>query len=95
MPAVKQCIADYEAKGFLVLGVDHDPRIEIMTDFLAQKGYDWPQWWIGDRRKEIHDQFWITLYPTEFLVGRDGKILTRTIRLPTGRPEIEKALTKP
>ena len=99
MPAVKRASEAFREKGFLVIGVDFADKAETMREYLAKEGFEgWPQWFVGDRKKEITSQFWIAGYPTNILVGRDGRIHSRKLRFyeeGKGEAEIEKALSAP
>lgn len=78
----------------MVLGFNSDSEVGTMNDYLAKNGHEWPQWFMGDERKKLQERFWVSGYPTNFLVGRDGRIISRSIRLGHGDSEevIEAAL---
>ena len=96
MPAVKQAYERYKDRGFEVVGFNTDEKREDMQGYLDKNGFDaWPEWALGGTGNGQPERFWVSGYPTNILVGRDGRILAREIRL-HGKPDpmIEEALAK-
>jgi glutathione peroxidase-family protein len=93
---VKQAHEKYAKDGFVVLGFNSDDTEKKMNDYIAEKSYGWRQYFMGDATKDLQKKYWVSGYPTNFLVGRDGKIITRSMRLGHGnaRQLIEKALAE-
>lgn len=88
MPAVKRVQETYGKDGFVVLGFNSDRTVEKMTAYLKGKGYGgWSHFFMGKQRGAMQSRYWVSGYPTNFLVGRDGKIVSRGIRFGRGHGE--------
>jgi len=96
MPAVSKAHAKHAKDGLVILGFNSDSAAEQMNDYLTKNGYDWPQWFMGKDREALEERYWVSGYPTNLLVGRDGKILSRSIRLgdPASEQLIDTALKR-
>ena len=84
---MKQAHEKYAKDGLVILGFNSDSAVGKMNDYITKNGYDWSQWFMGDGLKDLENKYWVSGYPTNFLVGRDGKIITRSIRLGHGNGE--------
>ncbi len=84
---MKQAHEKYAKDGLVVLGFNSDEAAEKMNEYITKNDYDWSQWFMGDGLKKLQNKYWVSGYPTNFLVGRDGKIITRSIRLGHGNGE--------
>ena len=95
---MKRVQEQYGKDGFVVVGFDSDDTVEKMNDYIAEKGYGWSQWFMGKQTEAQQDRYWVEGYPTNFLVGRDGKIVSRRVRFghgAKGEAMLREALAKP
>lgn len=92
MPAVKRVQQRFLADGLVVIGFNSDTQRATMDEYLAKNGYGgWSHWPLGSTGHEIPQRFWVSGWPTNFLIGRDGRILSRRIRFGTPEAEAEVA----
>ena len=91
---MKQAYEKFNKKGFAVIGFNSDKTEDEMTKFIEEKELEWPQHFMGKEMKTFQDKYWVSGYPTNFLLDHEGKIITRSIRLGHGDAEkqVEKAL---
>lgn len=90
---MKRAHEKYGKDGLVVLGFNSDKEVGKMLNYIKEKDYGWSHWFMGEKQKPIEKQFWIDGYPTNFLIGRDGRIITRSLRVGRGgEKQIEKAL---
>lgn len=65
----------YGEKGFKVIGICLDEKIETMEEFATASAITWPQYFDGlGWQNELARKFGIKSVPSSFLVGKDGKI---------------------
>lgn len=91
---MKRAQDKFAGDGFVVIGFNSDTEAKKMNDYIAEQGYSWSHWFMGDKTKELQNRYWVGGYPTNLLVGRDGRIVTRSIRLGDSKSEavIRRAL---
>ncbi|HLQ78332.1 MAG TPA: redoxin family protein [Terriglobia bacterium] len=72
MPTTEKLYADYQAQGFIVLGVDVDETRDTVEKFLKTKPLGYPV--IMGSESGIPAAYGVTVFPTFVLIGADGKI---------------------
>ena len=89
-PHMKELYARYKDKGFEILGVSTDAKIEPWLNILPKLQDPWPQLWDN---KNIASEFAVTAFPTGFLISPDGKIVLKEIGFdPDNKGEMELKL---
>ncbi len=94
LPNVIAAYDKLHAKGFEIVGISLDSDRAKLDDFVKEKGMKWPQHFDGKGWKnEISSGFGIRSIPAIWLVGKDGMIVSSSVR---GRLEeaVEAALEK-
>ncbi len=80
MPEVKRVLDTYGKQGFVVVGVSLDAPekeggLKAMKEFVAKKGYPWPQYYQGNGWQSAFSSGWgIMSIPTVFLIDRKGNL---------------------
>lgn len=77
LPVLDQLVADYEAKGLVVLGVAGDEDTQAVRDFLAKSPVKFEV--LLDPNGAIGTQYGITGYPETFFVDRQGRLRDKII----------------
>ena len=75
-PHMKELYAKYKDKGFEILGISTDTKIDPWLKILPTLQNPWPQVWDN---KNIMFEFAVTAFPTSFLIDPNGVILLREI----------------
>ncbi len=78
---VKAIYADYSAKGFSVLGVSLDTKVEAWHRALGEESYPWTQ--ISDLKgfnSPVCKQFGINAIPFLLLIDGNGKVIAVNLR---------------
>ena len=91
---MKEAVKRFSAQGFEVVGVSADNTEDILRKWLNEKengALPWREVFDG-RGGPIIKQYRITGYPTNFLIGADGKIIAMNLRGPALLIAVEKAL---
>lgn len=89
-PHMKEIYAAYNSKGFEILGISTDAKIEPWLKVLPELKNPWPQVWDD---KNVMSQFAVTAFPTSFLIDPNGVILLKEIGYnPNGESLLEKKL---
>ena len=75
LPALQSLHEKYKDKGFVMVGIDpiDNPEKVDMNEFLTKRGITYT---ILLAEREISETYHVYGYPTLFLIGRDGKIVT-------------------
>ena len=75
LPALQSLHEKYKDKGFVMVGIDpiDNPGKVDMNEFLTKRGITYT---ILLAEREISETYHVYGYPTLFLIGRDGKIVT-------------------
>ncbi|MGC1275425.1 MAG: redoxin domain-containing protein [Planctomycetaceae bacterium] len=83
LPLVRALYEEYKENGFEILGVNLDLNTEDVPSYIAKHQMTWPQVHEpGGQESKPARQFGIISQPTMFLVGRDGKVLSRGVSIP-------------
>ena len=89
-PHMKELYASYKNKGFEIVGVSTDSKIDPWLKVLPILNNPWPQLWDNTN---LASEFAVTAYPTGFLIGPDGKIVVKEIGFdPKNKGEMELKL---
>ncbi len=95
LPQIRALYDKYHAKGFEILGVNLDSTLEPVDGYLSENKVVWPQVYEpGGLESGPAMRFGIISLPTMFLVGSDGKVVSRSTSvddLKTKLPELLKA----
>lgn len=75
LPYQKTAYSRFQARGFEILGMNNDPEYESVKVWLKRNGLTWPQAQMESIRN-IEIRYRIHLFPTSFLLGPDGKIVS-------------------
>lgn len=103
IPNVKKNYAGYHNKGFEVVAVSADQDRAALDDFLAQNKIAWVNLHDKDGRNAALEYYAIQGFPTTFLIGQDGKVvslnargekLDEGLKKLLGEPEAVKELPK-
>jgi len=94
MATLKELVAKYGKSGFRVIGVSLDNSRRDLNKFLSENRSPWPQIYEeGGLDSRFANEMGILTLPTMILVGRDGKVADRNIRIANLEREV-KALLK-
>ena len=82
MPALKELFNKYAKSGFAVIGVNLDSREKDLNTYLTENTLPWPVIFEdGALDSRPATELGIVQVPTMILIGKDGKVLDRNIRL--------------
>jgi len=65
----------FKGRGFEILGLDSDQKIEIMKAYITKNGISWPQATNDSIKQLATVTYRIQEYPSTILLGPDGKVL--------------------
>ncbi|MBW3540197.1 MAG: redoxin domain-containing protein [Planctomycetes bacterium] len=95
LPQIRALYQQYRADGFEIVDVNLDTTTEPVADFMAKHGITWPQIHEpGGLESRPGKAFGIVSLPTMFLIGRDGKVVSRSTSVAALKeklPELLKA----
>ncbi|MDE0483139.1 MAG: redoxin domain-containing protein [Candidatus Poribacteria bacterium] len=82
MPNLKRVYATYKDQGFDIIGVSLDDKESALRDYIKENDIQWRQIYSGERWENdpIAQQFTITGVPEQWLIDRDGKLITHKAR---------------
>ena len=82
MPNLKKIYATYKDQGFDIIGVSLDDEESELRDYLKENDIQWRQIYSGERWKDdpLAQQYEITGVPEQWLIDRDGKLITHKAR---------------
>ncbi|MCE5267289.1 MAG: TlpA family protein disulfide reductase [Planctomycetaceae bacterium] len=90
MPTLRRYYDFYHAKGFEIIAISNDDQRADLERFVKDKKIPWPIVFDGDHPSPTIAYYGINRYPTMFLVGKDGKVLS----LNAQGPYLEEWLAK-
>jgi thiol-disulfide isomerase/thioredoxin len=99
IPDFKNLLSEYGDQGFEILGVNLDGMrqginpsgvLPMVRRFLVSFRVTWPNLLNGRDQGDFTRAYGVTEIPADFLIGRDGKILSVDL----SRTELEKAIAK-
>ena len=82
MPNLKKVYNTYKDQGFDIIGVSLDDEESELRDYLKENDIQWRQIYSGERWKDdpLAQQYEITGVPEQWLIDRDGKLITHKAR---------------
>jgi peroxiredoxin len=91
MPHVKEVYAEYNSKGFDIIGISMDNNREQLDSYLQEQDMKWRQIYDGKGWKaEIGQLYAVSTIPATFLLDKQGRIRYKNLR----GDELEKAVEK-
>lgn len=83
--------ATQDPSSFQILGVNVDHRREDLTRFVQENRLSWPQLYEeGGLEGRVANELGIINVPTLFLIGKDGNVVSRDIRVADVKRELER-----
>ncbi len=82
LPNVKRNYAGYHNKGFEVVAISGDQERAKLDEFLLAEKLPWIQLHDENGQNAAMAQYAIASFPTTFLIGKDGKVLSLSARGP-------------
>ena len=82
MPNLKKVYDTYKDQGFDIIGISLDDKEKELRDYIKENNIQWRQIYSGKRWEEdpLAQQFKITGVPSQWLIDRDGKLITHKAR---------------
>ena len=82
MPNLKKVYATYKDQGFDIIGVSLDDEEPKLRDYIKENDIQWRQIYSGKRWEEdpLAQQFKITSVPSQWLIDRDGTLISHKAR---------------
>ena len=82
MPNLKKIYDTYKDQGFDIIGVSIDDEETVLRDYIKENNIQWRQVYSGKRSEEdpLVQQFKITSVPSQWLIDREGKLITHKAR---------------
>ncbi len=82
MPNLKRVYATYKEQGFDIIGISLDDEEPKLRDYIKENDIQWRQIYSGERWEEdpLAQQFKITGVPSQWLIDRDGKLISHKAR---------------
>ena len=82
MPNLKKIYATYKDQGFDIIGVSLDDEESELRDYIKKNDIQWRQIFSGKRWMDdpLAQQYEITGVPEQWLIDRDGKLITHKAR---------------
>jgi peroxiredoxin len=65
----------FSSRGFEILGLDWDDKMETVTDYIAKTGITWTQARKDSIRELVEVRYRIYEFPSTLLLGPDGKVI--------------------
>ena len=93
VPYMKKVYDKYRSKGFEIIGVSLDHDENDLNEFLDRMDIDWPQIFTGKSwRTSLVVHYSIKKLPEPWLIGKDGKLITKEARGEYLEALVKKAL---
>jgi thiol-disulfide isomerase/thioredoxin len=93
MATIKSLQAKYEKQGFYPVGVNVDTNAKEAIEFVRQEKISWPQLYeAGGLNSSLAANLGIVTLPTMMLVGKDGRVINRSITAGELDAELKKIL---
>ena len=81
MPNVRAVYEKYHTKGFEVIGISFDLDETALHKFIKENQLPWRQIFAGERRRSsVAQKYRIKGIPTQFLIDREGKVISVNAR---------------
>jgi thiol-disulfide isomerase/thioredoxin len=95
LPVLKQCYEGYHAKGFEIVGISSDEELQTLKDFLKFEQLAWINLHETGGKHPALDEFGISAFPSNFLIGKDGKVVAIDLRDMALSEQLKKVLGDP
>lgn len=93
IPVLRALYQDNRAKGFEIVGIALENDKKAAQNFIKTNNMSWPQIFEdGGQNSPLAVSYGIISYPTMFLVGRDGKVLSRNAMMTEVKSELAEIL---
>jgi hypothetical protein len=94
MPNVQKNYERYHAQGFEVLGISLDDEKEAVDQFYKSRKIPWPTLFglNAEGQPPMAERYGITAIPVALLVGRDGKVVSISVRGEALEEQLKKLL---
>ena len=80
LPHIKKAYDTYKDKGFDVIGISLDATESDMHGFIKENDLQWRQIYIGNlRNNPFLQQYNVTGLPVQWLIDREGKLITHKV----------------
>ena len=82
IPNLKKVYDTYKEQGFDIIGVSLDDEKSALRDYIKENDIQWRQIYSGERWENdpLAQQYNITGVPAQWLIDRDGKLITHKAR---------------
>jgi thiol-disulfide isomerase/thioredoxin len=80
LPKLKKTYGKYRDKGVEFVGISLDRDKGVLEDFVKSQGIGWIQTFSGKATDPAAEQFQVESIPRQFVVGKDGRIITDAAR---------------
>ena len=103
LPYLKKCYDAYHSKGFEIVDISSDEELQTLQEFLKLEKLDWIHLHEAGGKHPALQEYGISSYPSNFLLGKDGKVvaidlrdkaLSDQLKLALGAPEAGKEITE-
>jgi len=96
LPGLKETYEKYHAKGLEIVGVSLDSELKELSDFIDKEKIPWVNL-VGEEKDgsltfPLAEKYGIMGVPTQFLLGKDGKVVAQSLGAQDFTKEIEKLL---
>ena len=83
LPNVLAAYDKFHGKGFEIIGISLDQKLDALTGFIKEKNMKWPQYFDGlGWKNKLSEQYGIQSIPATFLLDGEGKIIAKNLRGP-------------
>jgi hypothetical protein len=95
LATIKSLQAKYAGQGFVPVGVNLDGDAKDALSYVRQEKLSWPQLYEqGGLDSPLAINLGVLTLPTMILVGKDGRVINRSISAGELDTELKKLLTK-
>lgn len=97
LPEIRECYEAYRDQGFDVLGISCDNDRQQLEEFLKEQSLPWKTLFSDNQKASgmsnpMADYYGVIGVPTLMLVGKDGNVVSMSLRGPKLREELAKVL---
>ncbi len=89
-PYMKDAYAKYHEKGFEIIGISLDRKLDPLKKYIVKNEITWPMIYDQDQKKSIADKLSVTVTPSIFILDKTGKVIAMNVR----GPALEKLLAE-
>jgi len=98
LPEMKETYEKYHSKGLEVVGVSLDSELKDLTDFVEKEKIAWVNL-VGEEKDgtlkfPLAEKYGIVGIPTQFLLGKDGKVVAQSLGAQDFTKQIAKLLAE-